>query len=105
MAELIFHDPTGRRQRLVRLSGGMMLAVAALMVAGFFATLAIAPRLPGLQLKDPRVLQALHQENTRHLKGRREWTKIPHPRNPTTGGLARPLAVGFYVSWDENSRE
>jgi cellulose synthase/poly-beta-1,6-N-acetylglucosamine synthase-like glycosyltransferase/peptidoglycan/xylan/chitin deacetylase (PgdA/CDA1 family)/spore germination protein YaaH len=105
MAELIFHDPTGRRQRLVRLSGGLLLAAAALMVAGFFATLAVAPRLPGLTLKDPHILQALHQENTKHLKGRREWTKIPHPRNPTTGGLARPLSVGFYVSWDENSRE
>ncbi|HEV2532700.1 glycosyltransferase [Phenylobacterium sp.] len=105
MAELIFHDPTGRRQRLVRLSGGAMLAIAALMVAAFFATLAVAPRLPGLTLKDPRVLQALHQENTKHLKGRREWTKIPHPRNVATGGPARPLAVGFYVSWDENSRE
>jgi len=105
MAELIFHDPTGRRQRLVRLSGGMLLALGALLVAAFFATLAVAPRLPGLTLKDPRVLQALHQENTKHLKGRREWTKIPHPRNLATGGPARPLAVGFYVSWDENSRE
>jgi peptidoglycan-N-acetylglucosamine deacetylase len=105
MADLIFHDPSGRRQRLVRLSGGLALAFAALMVAGFFATLAVAPRLPGLTLKDPRILQALHQENTKHLKGRREWTKIPHPRNLATGGPARPLAVGFYVSWDENSRE
>lgn len=105
MAELIFHDPTGKRQRLVRLSGGLLLALAALTVAAFFATLAFAPRLPGLTLKDPRVLQALHQENAKHLKGRREWAKVPHPRNPATGGLARPLAVGFYVSWDENSRE
>jgi cellulose synthase/poly-beta-1,6-N-acetylglucosamine synthase-like glycosyltransferase/spore germination protein YaaH/peptidoglycan/xylan/chitin deacetylase (PgdA/CDA1 family) len=105
MAELIFHDPSGRRARLVRLSGGLLLALAALLVAAFFATLAVAPRLPGLALKDPHILQALHQENTKHLKGRREWTKIPHPRNLATGGPARPLAVGFYVSWDENSRE
>ncbi|MFC3071396.1 glycosyltransferase [Phenylobacterium soli] len=106
MAELIFHDPTGRRARLVRLVGGLLLALAALTVAAFFGTLAFAPRLPSLTLKDPRVLQALHQENTHRLKGRREWTKIPHPRSPAAGGgLARPLAVGFYVSWDENSRE
>lgn len=105
MAELIFHDPTGRRARLMRLAGGLLLALAALMVAAFFGTLAFAPRLPGLTLKDPRVLQALHVENGHRLKGRREWTKIPHPRSVTTGGPARPLAVGFYVSWDENSRE
>jgi cellulose synthase/poly-beta-1,6-N-acetylglucosamine synthase-like glycosyltransferase/spore germination protein YaaH/peptidoglycan/xylan/chitin deacetylase (PgdA/CDA1 family) len=105
MAELIFHDPTGRRARLVRLMGGLLLAFAALTVAGFFATLAVAPRLPGLTLKDPRILQALHQENTHRLKGRREWSKVPHPRSPTTGGPARPLSVGFYVSWDESSRE
>ena len=105
MADLIFHDPTGRRQRLVRLSGGMMLALGALLVAAFFATLAVAPRLPGLTLKDPRVLQSLHQENTRHLKGRREWAKVPHPKNLATGGAARPLSVGFYVSWTEDSRE
>ncbi|THD77471.1 MAG: glycosyltransferase [Phenylobacterium sp.] len=104
MAELIFHDPTGRRQRMVRLSGGLVLAFAALMVAAFFATLAFAPRLPGLTLKDPRVLQALHQETAHRLKGRQAWTKIPHPRVPGTGGAARPLAVGFYVSWDEDSR-
>ncbi|HEX3699483.1 MAG TPA: glycosyltransferase [Phenylobacterium sp.] len=104
MAELIFHDPTGRRQRMVRLSGGLVLAFAALTVAAFFATLAVAPRLPGLTLKDPRVLQALHQETAHRLKGRQAWTRIPHPRSLGTGGAARPLAVGFYVSWDEDSR-
>jgi cellulose synthase/poly-beta-1,6-N-acetylglucosamine synthase-like glycosyltransferase/spore germination protein YaaH/peptidoglycan/xylan/chitin deacetylase (PgdA/CDA1 family) len=103
MADLIFHDPTGRRARLVRLSGGLVLAVAALMVAAFFATLAVAPRLPGLQLKDPRVLQALHQETAHRLKGRQAWTKVPRPK--TLGaGPARPLSIGFYVSWDEDSR-
>jgi hypothetical protein len=62
MAELIFHDPSGRRARLVRLTGGLAVALLAALVAAFFVTLALAPKLPGVTLKDPRVLQALHVE-------------------------------------------
>ncbi|MDB5437529.1 MAG: polysaccharide deacetylase [Phenylobacterium sp.] len=106
MADLIFHDPTGRRARRVRLVGGLVASFVALMVAAFFATLAFAPRLPGLTLKDPQVLSALHQETAHKLKGRQQWNRIPHPRSAAAaGGQARPLAVGFYVSWDESSRE
>jgi peptidoglycan/xylan/chitin deacetylase (PgdA/CDA1 family)/spore germination protein YaaH/GT2 family glycosyltransferase len=105
MADLIFHDPSGRRARALRLVGGLALALAALTVAAFFATLAVAPRLPTLTLKDPRLLQALHAETAHRLKGRREWTRIPHPKTFYGGRQSRPLAVGFYVSWDESSRE
>ncbi|WP_372780925.1 glycosyltransferase [Phenylobacterium sp.] len=106
MADLIFHDPTGRRARRVRFTGGLVASAIALMVAGFFATLAFAPRLPSLTLKDPQVLSALHAENAHKLKGRAQWSRIPHPRGAAaSGGPARPLAVGFYVSWDESSRE
>jgi peptidoglycan/xylan/chitin deacetylase (PgdA/CDA1 family)/spore germination protein YaaH/GT2 family glycosyltransferase len=105
MSDLIFHDPTGRRARRVRLTGGLLVSLAALLVAAFFTTLAFAPQLPGLTLKDPHILQALHQETAHKVKGRQQWTKIPHPRKLGIGGAARPLAVGFYVSWDENSRE
>ena len=105
MAELIFHDPTGRRARRMRLAGGVLISVAAALAAGFFATLAFAPRLPGLTLKDPNVLQALHVETAHKLKGHKQWNRIPHPRTIRANTPARPLAVGFYVSWDENSRE
>jgi cellulose synthase/poly-beta-1,6-N-acetylglucosamine synthase-like glycosyltransferase/spore germination protein YaaH/peptidoglycan/xylan/chitin deacetylase (PgdA/CDA1 family) len=108
MSDLIFHDPTGRRARLVRLTGGLLVAFGALMVAAFFATLAFAPRLPDITLKDPQVLSALHQETAHKLKGKAQWNRIPHPRaraGAEAGGPARPLAVGFYVSWDESSRE
>jgi cellulose synthase/poly-beta-1,6-N-acetylglucosamine synthase-like glycosyltransferase/spore germination protein YaaH/peptidoglycan/xylan/chitin deacetylase (PgdA/CDA1 family) len=105
MADLIFHDPTGRRARLVRLTGGLLVALLAAMVAAFFATLALAPKLPGVTLKDPLVLRALHVETAHKLKGRQAWTKIPHPKAGGAAGAARPLAVGFYVSWDESSRE
>jgi len=106
MDELVFHDPTGRRARKMRLVWGLGISLGALLVAAFFATLAIAPRLPGVTLKDPRVLQALHVETAQKLKGKHYWSRIPHPRAPAAGaGPARPISVGFYVSWDESSRE
>jgi hypothetical protein len=104
MADLIFHDPSGKRSRAVRLISGLLIALALLVGAGFFATLALAPHMPVLTLKDPHVLRALHVETAHKLKGRHGWTAIPHPRTLTQGGAARPLAVGFYVSWDESSR-
>jgi spore germination protein YaaH/peptidoglycan/xylan/chitin deacetylase (PgdA/CDA1 family)/GT2 family glycosyltransferase len=107
MADLVFHDPTGRRARRVRFTGGLVASFTALLVAAFFATLAFAPRLPVVNLKDPGGISALHVENARKLKGRGQWNRIPHPRAGAAagGGPARPLAVGFYVSWDESSRE
>jgi cellulose synthase/poly-beta-1,6-N-acetylglucosamine synthase-like glycosyltransferase/spore germination protein YaaH/peptidoglycan/xylan/chitin deacetylase (PgdA/CDA1 family) len=106
MADLVFHDPTGRRARRVRFLGGLVASFIALLVAAFFATLAFAPRLPTISLKDPSALSALHVETAKKLKGRAQWNRIPHPRaGAATGGPARPLAVGFYVSWDESSRE
>jgi cellulose synthase/poly-beta-1,6-N-acetylglucosamine synthase-like glycosyltransferase/spore germination protein YaaH/peptidoglycan/xylan/chitin deacetylase (PgdA/CDA1 family) len=106
MADLVFHDPTGRRARRVRFIGGLVASFMALLVAAFFATLAFAPHLPDLTLKDPRVLSALHVENAHKLKGKAQWNRIPRPRaTAAAGGPTRPLAVGFYVSWDESSRE
>ena len=104
MAELIFHDPTGKRARLMRLTGGLVASVAALLIAAFFATLAFAPRLPTLALQDPHILQALHVETAHHLRGRQNWTRIPHPRGLQTAAAAQPLSIGFYASWDETSR-
>src|SRR5271157_2163720 len=105
MADFIFHDPTGRRARRAGMGVGFMVSLAALVVAGFFATLAFAPILPELSLKDPRVLQALHVESAHRLKGKPDWTHVPRrPRAGETGGPMRPLSVGFYVSWDEESR-
>lgn len=114
MPDYIFHDPTGRRAKQTGMAGGLLIAAAALLVAGFFATLAFAPRLPAMELSDPRVLTALHQESAHRLKrGKPAWTRIPKPGPPPHGRLANPqtklathpLTVGFYVSWDDSSRE
>jgi len=104
MADFVFHDPTGRRARRANLGVGLLISAAALVVAAFFGTLAFAPRLPTLTLKDPQVLQALHVETAHRLKGTPGWRQVPRPAKAAAGGPARPLAVGFYVSWDESSR-
>jgi cellulose synthase/poly-beta-1,6-N-acetylglucosamine synthase-like glycosyltransferase/spore germination protein YaaH/peptidoglycan/xylan/chitin deacetylase (PgdA/CDA1 family) len=104
MDEFVFHDPTGRRAKRANLGLGLLLAAAALMVAAFFATLAFAPLLPDLTLKDPQVRQALHAETAHRLKRNFEWRRVPRPGKLAAGGRAQPLSVGFYVTWDEDSR-
>lgn len=87
------------------MGGGLLVTFVLLIVAFFFATLAFAPRLPQLNLKDPRVLQALHVETAHRLRGKPGWTHVPRrPHAGEAGGPTRPLSVGFYVSWDESSR-
>jgi cellulose synthase/poly-beta-1,6-N-acetylglucosamine synthase-like glycosyltransferase/spore germination protein YaaH/peptidoglycan/xylan/chitin deacetylase (PgdA/CDA1 family) len=104
MADFVFHDPSGRRARRANFGVGIVISLAALMVAGFFATLAFAPRLPSLSLKDPQVLQGLHVETAHRLRRPAEWRRVPHPNKAAVGGPARPLSIGFYVTWDEDSR-
>ncbi|HEY2481447.1 MAG TPA: glycosyltransferase [Caulobacteraceae bacterium] len=104
MADFVFHDPSGRRARRANFGIGIVISLAALMVAGFFATLAFAPRLPSLSLKDPQVLQGLHVETAHRLRRPAEWRRVPRPDKVAAGGRARPLSIGFYVSWDEDSR-
>ncbi|MDR3508055.1 MAG: glycosyltransferase, partial [Caulobacteraceae bacterium] len=85
-----------------------MLSVLAAIVAGFLATLAFAPRLPSLELRDPRVLQGLHQETARKILKRAKpaWTRtIRRPRTGASNTAVKPLTVGFYVSWDQESRQ
>ncbi len=100
----VFHDPSGRRARRAGLAGGLVLSFLAAIVAGFLATLALAPQLPDVELRDPRVLQALHVENARRLRGRPPWQHISRPKAPGTNTAVKPLTIGFYVSWDPDSR-
>jgi spore germination protein YaaH/peptidoglycan/xylan/chitin deacetylase (PgdA/CDA1 family)/GT2 family glycosyltransferase len=103
----VFHDPSGRRDRQAKLVLGIVLSVVAAVVAGFLATLAFAPRLPVAKLKDPHVLTSLHQETPRHHRQgpAKTWRRVPHPPTVQGGKALRPLNVGFYVSWDEDSRD
>jgi cellulose synthase/poly-beta-1,6-N-acetylglucosamine synthase-like glycosyltransferase/spore germination protein YaaH/peptidoglycan/xylan/chitin deacetylase (PgdA/CDA1 family) len=104
MSDFIFHDPTGRRAKRANLGLGLLVSLAALVVAAFFATLAFAPRLPQLTLKDPQVLQALHVETAHRYHRPSGWRRVPRPAKAAAGGPERPLSVGFYVSWADSSR-
>jgi cellulose synthase/poly-beta-1,6-N-acetylglucosamine synthase-like glycosyltransferase/spore germination protein YaaH/peptidoglycan/xylan/chitin deacetylase (PgdA/CDA1 family) len=101
----IFHDPSGRRARLAGQFGGVMLSLLALIIAGFLATLALAPHLPTIALKDPRALIGLHQETVKRVKGKPQWKKIARPKAPGENKALKPLTIGFYVSWDADSRQ
>jgi len=75
--------------------------------AGFAATLALAPKIPNLQLKDPYVRSALHVETPTHGKLRRlPWTRVPRPELLKTAASAqRPLTLAFYDGFDPYSRQ
>lgn len=103
MVESVFHDPTGRRAKRTNLATGLVLAALGLIVAGFFATLAFAPSLPDLDLRDPRVLRALHVETAHKARRPAAVHHVQH-RAAAAASVGRPLSVGFYVSWDEASR-
>jgi len=99
----VFHDPSGRRARRTGQASGLVLSLLAAIVAGFLATLALAPHLPTIQLQDPRVLQGLHQETAKHIRGKPLKRVIRRPNAPGTNTAIKPLTVGFYVSWDKES--
>jgi len=101
----IFHDPTGKRERRAKLFLGIVISLIAAIVAGFVATLAFAPQLPDAPLKDPHILTSLHQETPRKVKPVKSWRRVPRPKTAPNDAAARPLSVGFYVAWDEDSRE
>jgi cellulose synthase/poly-beta-1,6-N-acetylglucosamine synthase-like glycosyltransferase/spore germination protein YaaH/peptidoglycan/xylan/chitin deacetylase (PgdA/CDA1 family) len=104
MTDFIFHDPSGRRARRAALAVGLLISTLCAVVAAFLATLAFAPRLPAVYLKNPMVRSSHHVESP-HLKGRPSWTRIPKAhRVGQAGGATRPLTVGFYAPEDERSR-
>ena len=106
MSGFIFHDPSGRRGR----RAGIAAVAAAMGVVGvlvaFVMTLALAPYIPQMSFRDPRVYTALHA--ARVAKAARKsppvWTRVPRPGHKLGQG-EKPLNVAFYVSWDETARQ
>ena len=105
MSKPIFHDPSGRRAKHAGLTGAIVLALMAAVVAGFLATLAFAPLLPDVSLRNPHILSALHAETAHKLKTKSPppWSRVPRPRKGTAGAQATPLTVGFHAPYDPNS--
>jgi peptidoglycan/xylan/chitin deacetylase (PgdA/CDA1 family)/spore germination protein YaaH/GT2 family glycosyltransferase len=105
MSSFVFHDPSGRRDRRAAWVFGLLAAFLLLLMAGFAMTLATAPELPNVQFLSPRKLSALHPEYHRHneVPWAKALQKHKGSRLPATPG-DRPLTVGFYVTYDADSR-
>ena len=105
MTHFVFHDPSGKRARKATLAAGLLLSLAAAVVAGFFATLAFAPHMPFLALKDPNVRSAMQMRLGPRTHGKPAWTRVPRrPRKAPSGGALRPITVAFYADWDATSQ-
>ncbi|HKQ79968.1 MAG TPA: glycosyltransferase [Blastocatellia bacterium] len=124
----IFYDPVGRRRRRVRQVGFVFAIVASALAAIFVASVLINPWLPRLSLRqiaglpnanDTR-LQTPSLITPRAHKARRAqaalrralaWrSAVPATRQAMMSVAAapeqastRPLAIGFYVNWDDSS--
>jgi cellulose synthase/poly-beta-1,6-N-acetylglucosamine synthase-like glycosyltransferase/spore germination protein YaaH/peptidoglycan/xylan/chitin deacetylase (PgdA/CDA1 family) len=115
----IFHDPTGRRRRRFRLAVGLFMLLNVLAVAALFATIRVVPAEPPLPvamehgLARPTPNPTLLGRAQRRVNAAiRQLLGVAPPSARQVGArrataaataMARPLAVGFYVPWDESS--
>src|SRR5215475_13342076 len=116
----VFYDPVGRRRRRVRQVGLVFAAVASALAAIFVASVLINPWLPRLnlrqiaslpnandtRLKAPSIVTPREQK-ARRAQARRAAVpaKKPAPKvvAPPDQASTKPLAIGFYVNWDDSS--
>ncbi|WP_158914949.1 polysaccharide deacetylase family protein [Caulobacter sp. S45] len=104
MTNLVFHDPSGRRARRAGFGVGLLLAALFAILGAFVATLAIAPSIPGVTFANPRAMHAL-DGRVEVLSKHPAWTRPPPRVTGAHGSRTHPLSIGFYVSWDDTSRE
>jgi len=115
----IFHDPSGRRRRRFRLAVGLFVLLNILAVTALFATIRVVPAQPPLPVAMEHGLPRPAPKPT--LLGRaqrrvdaaiRALLGVAPPTARQVGArratvaataMARPLTVGFYVPWDEDS--
>src|SRR5437868_6811126 len=118
-ARQIFHDPTGRRQRRFKLAVALFLLLNVLTAAALFATIRVVPAEPPLPvamehgLARPTPTPTLLGRAQRRVNAAiRALLGVSPPTARQVGArrataaataMARPLAVGFYVPWDEDS--
>ena len=119
----VFYDPAGRRRLyLWRLGYSLALTVASLTEVFIFSVL-VSPALPQLSLRrisEPPIATDVRSQSPRlganraeqkaaraGLKGslNRPQVKPPVPAAGANQTASRPLALGFYVNWDDSSYE
>jgi cellulose synthase/poly-beta-1,6-N-acetylglucosamine synthase-like glycosyltransferase/peptidoglycan/xylan/chitin deacetylase (PgdA/CDA1 family)/spore germination protein YaaH len=119
----VFYDPAGRRRLyLWRLGYSLALTVASLAEVFIFSVL-VSPALPQLNLRrisEPSITNDIDSKSPRlnanraerktaraGLKGllNRFQVKPPAHAAGSNKAASRPLALGFYVNWDDSSYE
>jgi len=121
----VFYDPTGsRRLYLWRLGWSLAVTVASLAEV-FIISVLVSPALPRLNLRQiseppvktdirsqpPRLnANRAEQKAARARAGSKGWlnrfqVKPPVPAAGANQPTSRPLALGFYVNWDDSSYE
>src|SRR5262245_44213991 len=124
----IFYDPAGRRRRIVRQVGFVFAVVVSGLASIFIASVLVNPWLPRLSLRQiaslpnandmrlqtPSIVTPRGQKARRTqaaLRRAMAWRQAgPANRQAMTGfgpaadqAAPRPLAIGFYVNWDDSS--
>jgi len=122
----IFFDPTGRRRRVLTWLARIAAVIVAIAGVAFATSLAIVhgPAAGGAVaalfaadqphmaapavLTDAQKLAAELRDRERTLNrtlvsGRPFFASIRQPTAPTPQPTGRPLSIGFYVNWDDNS--
>ena len=129
----VFYDPAGRRWRRVRRTWLALAIFATALAAIFIASVLVRPQLPFHDLRAGSNISrfkpkppALPAANPREQKARKAQEELQHAiaktkrvvpsKRPEEMAIApapaipppatpktRPLAIGFYISWDESS--
>lgn len=105
----VFFDPSGRRQRQFSLAGISIAIISTITVALFVATLVIIPATPDLVLGRYSHLRPYTDKNPavahrteRLLRAGRSGTPLGSLVD-NSQATRKPLAIGFYVNWDDSS--
>ena len=115
----VFYDPSGRRRKRFALAAALFALLAVMTAVALFATIRVVPAqqpLPvalehGEPLRPPRstLLQRTSRQIDRAIQ-RLLGTRPPSARavgavkaTAAATAMGQPLAVGFYVPWDESS--
>ena len=104
MNGFVFHDPSGRRARRAGFLYGVIGAVVFLLLAGFAATLAVAPQLPRIDFASERTVANVHPEYRTHGKEPGWLRAMQRRRSPPPPNVqqTKPLVVAF---WGAGSAE
>lgn len=121
----VFFDDRGRRRRITNRVWLVSASIVLLLLLVFTISILNNPSLPQLRLKPQaadtasekpnetttkQIINEAEKEKTQRIKKQSEkaekanqfFAANPEP-TPTKGNSSRPLAIGFYVNWDDSS--